>query len=364
MPWDSVVLGVLDLREVLTALGFAVGGFLVGLVIGRLVVRRLEGVACRLGWEWCGALSRALHWMPEIWFTLFGIYLAGKAIPLEPSAMEPLTTGLVLVAIATVTWATARLVAALVAGYAARAEGVLPSMSIFTAVSIVFVGVIGFLVALQYLGISIAPILTALGVGGLAVALALQDTLANLFAGFQLIASRQLRPGDYVQVETGEEGTVVDITWRNTTIRTLTNNTVVVPNSKLAQNNFTNYHLPEPEMSVIVQVGIAYDSDLEQVERVALEVALETMEHVTGGQPVFDPLVRFHTFGDSSIDFNVILRVQEFVDGYLITHEFVKRLKRRFDREGIEIPFPIRTVRFPQGPSPEGWEAADAADRG
>lgn len=132
--------------------------------------------------------------------------------------------------------------------------------------------------------------------------------------------------------------------WRNTTIRMLPNNMVVVPNAKIASAIVTNYCLPEQEMSVLVQVGISYASDLEKVERVTIEVAQGVMKEVPGGVPEFEPFIRYHTFGDFSINFTVILRVKEFVDHYLVKHEFIKRLHKRYAKEGIEIPFPIRTV--------------------
>ena len=181
--------------------------------------------------------------------------------------------------------------------------------------------------------------------------LALQDTLSNLFSGLQITMSRQINPGDYVRLDTGEEGYVTDITWRNTTIRALPNNMVVVPNAKLAGAIVTNYYLPQQEMAVLVQVGVAYESDLKKVETVTIETGREVMQEVPGGVPEFEPFIRYHTFADFSINFTVILRAREYVDQYLIKHEFVKRLHQRYNREGITIPFPIRTVHLPGSPA-------------
>jgi len=228
--------------------------------------------------------------------------------------------------------------------YAARVRGVLPSTTIVANVTRTLVFIVGGLVVLQTLGVSITPILTALGVGGLAVALALQDTLSNLFSGLQIIGSGQVKPGDFIRLESGEEGFVADVTWRNTTIRQLSNNMVIVPNSHLASSRVTNFDQPDKSQAVLVQVGVAYDSDLQRVEQLTAEVGRDVMKSVSGGVAEFDPFVRFHTFGDSSIDFTVILRGGQFVDQYLIKHEFIKRLHARYKEEGIEIPFPIRTV--------------------
>jgi small-conductance mechanosensitive channel len=206
------------------------------------------------------------------------------------------------------------------------------------------VSVLGGLVILNGLGLSITPMLTALGVGGLAVALALQEPLANFFAGLFITLAGQIRVGDYVVLDSGQEGYVMDFSWRSTRLRMLANNLVVVPNSKLAQAILVNHHLPTRELAVLVEVGVDYGSDLLRVERVVTEIGRSVMQEVTGAVREFEPFIRYHTFGDSSINFTVILRAHEFVDQYLIRHEFIKRLHARFDREGIVIPFPIRTI--------------------
>jgi len=126
----------------------------------------------------------------------------------------------------------------------------------------------------------------------------------------------------------------------------LPNNTIIIPNSRVVNSQIINYYRPQKEMAARVQVGVSYDSDLDHVERVTVEVAREVLRDTPGGMKEFAPFIRYHTFGDFSINFTVILRVQEYVDRYLVTHEFVKRLHKRYNQEGIEIPFPIQTVQF------------------
>jgi len=211
--------------------------------------------------------------------------------------------------------------------------------------------VIGILVILGQLGVKIGPLLGALGIGGLAVALALQDTLANLFAGIYMMVDRPITVGDFIKLESGEEGFVEEIGWRNTKVRMWANNIVVIPNSKLSQSVLTNYYLPRQEMSVYIRCGVAYDSDLEHVERVCVEVGQEVMAKIPGCAKDWTPVVRYKEFADFSINFLVVLRVEDFAAQYLLAHEYMKALHRRFDKEGIEIPFPIRTVIMRQ-PSP------------
>lgn len=153
--------------------------------------------------------------------------------------------------------------------------------------------------------------------------------------------------GDYIKLDSGIEGYVVDIGWRATRVRDLPHNLIIIPNGKLSQAVVTNYDLPEKELAVLVQVGVAYGSDLDKVERVTVDVAKETLREVPGGISTFSPFIRFHTFGDSSINFTVILRGKEFVDQYVLKHEFIKRLHARYRKEGIEIPFPQRVVHMP-----------------
>ena len=229
--------------------------------------------------------------------------------------------------------------------YVQKSELPIPTTGLAYGILKGTVFVIGFLIILTVLGISITPLITALGVGGLAVALALQDTLANLFAGIHILVEKSIRVGDFIRLETGQEGYVEDITWRTTRIMMLPNNMVIIPNSKLSQSIVTNYYLPEKRMSLLIPIGVSYSSDPEMVERILIEEAKKAVGEIPGllGDP--EPFVRFIPgFGESSLDFTLICQVQEFVDQYLAQHELRKRIFKRFKEEGIEIPFPHRTV--------------------
>jgi small-conductance mechanosensitive channel len=209
---------------------------------------------------------------------------------------------------------------------------------------VVFAG-FAVMIVLDNLGISLTAVWTTLGVGSVAVALALQDTLSNFFAGVYLRLDNPVRLGDYIKLESGDEGFVIQQGWRSARIRTLPNNVVVVPNGKLASTIVTNYSLPEPEMSLLISVGVSYDSDPEAVERILVEEATRAAGHIEGLLSAPPPFVRFIPgFGDSSLDFTLICRVATFVDQYLVQHELRKRIFARFRREGLTIPFPQRDV--------------------
>ncbi len=200
------------------------------------------------------------------------------------------------------------------------------------------------LAVLQQLDVQITPLLASLGVASLAVALALQDTLSNFFAGLYVIADRPLSVGDFIKLETGQEGTVDRVGWRSTRIRTPSNTIITVPNSKLAQSVLTNYSLPESDVSIFLPCGVAYGSDLDKVEQVTSEVVRDVLTTVHGGVNTDKSVVSYSAFGDSNIQFTVQLRVRAYADRTLIIHEFIKRLMDRYARDGIKIAFPTRSV--------------------
>jgi small-conductance mechanosensitive channel len=205
---------------------------------------------------------------------------------------------------------------------------------VFVIIKLV-VFILGVITVLSYLGIQVAHFITTLGIAGLAVSLALQGTLSNVFSGLNLIASKQIEVGDLVNLENGEEGYVEDITWMNTIIRRRDNNLVVVPNSRLVNSIVINYKKPTPSMNITVSVVIPYSSDLEKAERLALEVAREVQKTVEGADPSFEPSVRYSAFTELGITLNTTLRVLNPDDQFLIRHEFIKRLKKAYEREGI-----------------------------
>ena len=213
----------------------------------------------------------------------------------------------------------------------------------------IFVYFIGLIIILKHFNVEITPLVATLGIGGIAIGFALQDTLSNFFAGLHIVSDRPINIGDFVELEGNISGYVEDIGWRSTRIRTLPNTLVIVPNSKIASTTITNDSLPVPEMSVVIQCGVSYTSDLNKVERVTIDVAKRIQETVQGAVKDFEPFIRYHTFGDSNINFSVILRVKTYVDRYLVTHEFIKALKKRYDKEGIEISWPVRKIYYDSG---------------
>jgi len=325
--------------------GLVVAGVLLGVLTERFLIGAFHALADRTRSTWDDLLIRAVRWMPLVWWSAAGVWAASRVRDFEPAIQAHVNQALGVVIIASFTIIAIRLASGAVDRYAQTSQAGLPSTSLVNNLISLVIGIIGLFLVLQNLDIDITPLITAMGIGGLAVALALQDTLSNLFAGVSIIVAGQVRKNDYIRLNSGEEGFVTDVKARNTTIRTFPHrNLVVVPNGVLASTIVTNYSLPHRNLWIAVPVGVAYDSDLEHVESVAIEVGAAVLEVVEGRPPSAEPIVRYQEFGDSSINFNVLLSASKFTDQFVIRHEFIKQLHARFNREGIEIPFPIRTV--------------------
>ena len=320
------------------------GALTVGIIADRFIRRYIRHHLAVDESTWKYVLIRSMHGVPIFFSFIIGLYWAIDAVEISPTLTKMLSYVLFTSNVISITRVIARTVDGVVTMYFERTNKELPKTTLLNTILIGVIYVMGVLVILQYYGISIAPILTAAGVGGMAVALALQETLANIFAGLHLILSKQIRIGDYIRLGTGEEGRVTDITWRFTTIVPLgASNTVVIPNKTIAGANITNFSMPTRSLNITVPVGVSYDSDLETVERVTIETAKEVLARVDHN-PDAKPLVRYTDFGESSIDFLAILPSSQFDQQGLIIHDFIKALTERYRIEGIDIPYPIRTL--------------------
>ena len=327
--------------------GILVLAVVLGFVLERVFASTFRAWAKRSASDWDDILVESMKGLVILWFLLIGLAVVLRFVPLRPEVGLIVRRAIGVLGILSAAVFFTRMARRAIHVYIDRKVEV-PS-SIFKNFATALIYALGFLFVLDYLGVSIAPLLTALGVSGLAVALALQDTLSNLFAGLNILMTRKIRPGDYIRLETGEEGEVCDITWRNTTIRAPEDNMVVVPNAKLAAAIYTNTHLPENEMGLFLPVVVAFDSDLALVERVTGEIAREVLSKPERKIDGFEPVVRFNAFTELGVRFNVILRVREYRELYLIRHEFYRRLHERYRAEGIKLAVPPRAVTLVPG---------------
>lgn len=199
----------------------------------------------------------------------------------------------------------------------------------------VFFYSIGLLILLRFLGISITPVLTALGVGGLAVALALQDTLANLFAGIHLLIERPITVGDFIRLSADEEGTVADIGWRTTRLVTGTNATIVVPNKTITSGNLLNYSMPDPTVSVNIPILVGFKSNLEQVERIVLAAAAANPDVLPEPPPILIPDPGFQA---TYMQYKLIFRIPMQTRSGGIRMAVLKAILAEFEKAKVPPP--------------------------
>ena len=212
---------------------------------------------------------------------------------------------------------------------------------------------IGALLVLDVMDINISPLIAGLGLGGLAVALAIQPTLANLFAGTYVMTEGVIDTGDYIELESGVAGYVVEVGWRSTRIRTWGNNLVVVPNARFAETIITNYQQPVPAVNVYLTCGVSYDSDLDLVEKISREVMDDLLQNDDNAVKSYGAWFAFNAFGESNVDFWLFLQARDRISSFNLQSALVKNLHRRFNDEGITINYPVRTLQFPDGFNPE-----------
>ena len=326
--------------------------------VEKVILGRLKALAAKTEWRFDDLLVKALPAPLNALILVTGLMVAVEFTPVTEAQVALAHTILMVGLLVAGVHFVDQLLQGFLADLETRREAVKHAHVFLSAIIHILAWSLGLLMVLSSLGISITPLLASLGVGSLAVALALQSTLSNLFSGFYLLLDKPVKVGDIIRLDSGEEGTVDAIGWRSTRIRLLPNHILVIPNSKLAEEKIVNYDAPDPEVAVTVQVGVHYDSDLDQVERVTAETARTIQRTVPGAVESHEPNIRFHTFDASSINFAVNLRARRFTDGFLVKHEFIKALRKRYQTENITIPYPMRTVEMALPPKAVKRKAA------
>ncbi len=341
-----------DMREFLTlnSLLILVLGGIAGWTVGYVIERFVLGYLSKLGqlktWQLNTILTAA--WQGVLsWIGLAtGVYFAAKYIELLAESKVFLGSMLTVVLVLLFTWGIARMIAGLVSHWMVKAKGGAQASSTIKVTTHIVVFTVGILVALQTVGVAITPIITALGVGGLAVALAIRPVLEDIFAGLQLLFSNTIKPGDFIEISEEYKGRVIDISWRTTTLDSFGNNQKIIPNSKLVKSTVINYDRPDKPCSVRLTLTIAYSSDLDKVERVVISEATKVIQQNEVAYQDFEPLVRFKNFADYGIEMQVIVKAKEYSDQYLLSHELYKALHKRLKKEKIKIPYPITEVQL------------------
>ena len=313
---------------------------LASVIVAQIVYRFMKGTIMKFVIKTQTYTDDALVNMmtvPIFYLIIFGgLYLSLRSLSLMQPYVGGINTVFFIVAVFLVVMAFSRLLSSGFSHWFKAQRGVQKTPKLITKIINGVVYLIGLLVIFNFFNIAVTPLLATLGLGALAVGLALQPTLSNFFAGLRILSDKPINVGDYVELDKNS-GYVEDIGWNTTRIRTLHSTMVVVPNSKLADSIVVNSSLPKREVGVQVNCGVSYHSDLDKVERIVLDVARKVQKNTPGAVNSFQPFMRYNSFGDMNITFWVMLMAESYVDQHLLTHEFIKALETRFKKEKIKI---------------------------
>lgn len=245
--------------------------------------------------------------------------------------------GLNIVVLVLVLYFLSKVLQLLLNRWIARAEGATLSRETIQFFSKVVFGIVATLLVLENLDIQLKTVWTTLGIGGVAIALALQDTLSNFFAGLYLRLDNPVQIGDYVLMEGSQEGFVRDLGWRSTRMQTFANTTVIIPNSKLATTVLINYSAPVMENSVVVHLKVAHDADPERVKSLLTDSAAKASAEVTGCDQDASPWIRYiDRPGQPTDDYAIIVRLCNDADPIHVERRLRERLQARLAAEHIE----------------------------
>mgnify|MGYP006294585323 CR=1 FL=1 len=345
MSWEGIK-NLLESGWVIGPLVFFVW-LAVAFVTKFLIFRRVRRFADQTKTKIDDILVNMLNYPLNLFIVFTGLLIMQKILPLEGKAAVYLDYSMKIVLILIIIFLVDQFVKGLIKEYGRNSALQHLSQGAIQGVLRGIIFIIGGLILLDSLGVNISPLVASLGITSLAVALALQPTLSNLFSGLSISLDRSIRVGDLIELENGERGHIEDIGWRASRIRLISDNLIVIPNSTLVNSVLKNYEAPESKTRIYVRCGVHYDSDLEKVEQVTLDLALQARKDVDAADDSFDPMFRYEEFAGSSINFCLVMRAKDYFARLELTHQLIKRIHRRFDEEEINIPFPIRTLDIP-----------------
>jgi len=301
-------------------------------------VRFAQRRADREGWIRTSMVLRTMFWLPIFWCTLFVALLILEEFS-EVSAVRSvgrvMVQALLIISIAVV---LARIMVKWVR--LVTSKQAVASSSIFNYLINGFAVVIVLMAVLYTLNVSVPIIIVAFLGSTLGLSVALREPLSNLFAGLVLTASGRISPGNFIRLPSGQQGRVMDIEWDVTLIRQLNEGHIIVPNTIMTQAEIINFDWMNSEYVLPVDLGVDYGSDLDQVERVTIEVADNVLRQIYDGVVLAPSYIWYKSFDDSDIRLTVYLRCRNFGDNIKIKHEFLKQINRRYAQEGIVMPFP------------------------
>lgn len=275
-----------------------------------------------------------------------GLYLAIRHLPLPEKAHVAVSGAVFVANIVIITNIAYRMTDEVLGWYANRVaertgtaldRQIMPLLE--KLVSVFLIGT-ALIITLKHFNYDILSLVTALGIGSLAIGMAAKDTLANMISGFTLMIDRPFRIGDRIQLASGQWGDVTDIGLRSTKIKTADNTLLIIPNSELCNTTLINLAFPDVRAKGRVNVGVGYGSDVETVKQLLVEIARDIPEILAEPQPE----AFFVSFGDSALNLALFFWVDEYTRVFPVTDRLNTTIINRFRERGIDIPYPTRTV--------------------
>jgi len=318
----------------------------VALVIGFVLSRVFKSWARKVQNSWGGFVFELLATLSVPLLVLLALYIGMESLPL-PRLYERIASKLIFaLVVLAISYFPAKALLLFLGRMSEKQAGLRQVTQPVSFIIKALFALLAVVIVLENLGVSLTAIWTTLGVGSVAVALALQDTLGNLFAGLYVMMDQTIRPEDYIKLDSGQAGYVARVGWRSTYLNSLDGNSIVVPNAALAKAVITNYSLPQTRLGVPIAVSVAYGTDPERVTKALLEVVDQAGREGLEGLLLYPPpgVSLNPGFGNSSLDFTLGVQVREFRDQFRVQSELRKRILGRFAQEGIKMPYPVRTI--------------------
>jgi len=333
-------------RQALISLALLLGSYFAARFASYLLGLLVETAARRTTTMLDDALLSALKQPITYLLFILGAWGALHRLPAPAGIVSRLDLGLFVISILLVTLAFMRSFGILLSWYTsssrfADSSGLAAEFGpMLRRLGQLFLGVLAVIAILQRLGVNVLSLVVSLGVGSLAVGLAAQDTLANMFAGLALMFDRPFRIGDRIKLASGDVGEVETIGMRATLLKTLDDTILIIPNSVLVKERVVNQSRPTHHITTRVEVGVAYGSDLALVKRILAEAALrcELVERERA------PVVLITKFADFSVNFLLIFWTRDYRQQGQAASDVHQEIDRRFREAGIEIPFPVRQI--------------------
>ncbi len=355
-----VIAGVeISVAQWALALGFFIGSIVLAQIIVVSIDKLIRPLLAKTKTQLDDFLFDNLRGPLKLFFSIGGAYLGLQVVMPGITVFDRNLDGLLYLAlIIAVGHTLARTINALlqwylleVGGDKSRAGDVFPVVRKLVMSAVYFIALA---VLLSEMGVEVGPLIAGLGVAGLAVALALQDSLKNFFAGLYLLSDKPIRRGDIIALDNDKsevKGTVEEIGWRATRIKGAANAVHIIPNEKLAASVIVNYSKGRETRTVMVKVGIEYGADVDKALAALTKAAEKTIKEAPAADSDVKAEIRVNEFLDSSVELAALVRVKDYGERFAVASSLRRNILKFFREERINIPYPIRTLQWPKNES-------------